>query len=300
MTKTKLFRNQDLQERFDKDGYVKISLLSEKVVDLLADLCQHHFPEEKDDFFSSSYLNDLDRKIEISNAIKNLLLPELKDSFLNYRLIGGAFLIKGKGPKSEMPMHQDWTIVDEEQYLAVNVWIPLTETDLNNGTVEVVPGSHRWKKTLRAPTLPFPFHGHQEKIKKYLKPIPTSKGEVIVINQSLIHYSRPNMSDAIRPAIAACLVSEEASLRLYYKVPEQDKLEVFEQEDDFLLHFENFHESVFERPRLGKSTGTVDYTFVQLNDTEMRTLMGEEVLDTEVEPAPIKTKKSFFQRLFGA
>lgn len=300
MTKARLFKDQTIQERFDKEGYVKIPLLSEEVVDRLADLCQQHFPEERDSFFSSSYLNNLDKKIEISNGIKELLLPELKESFLNYRLIGGAFLIKGKGPKSEMPMHQDWTIVDEKHYVAANVWIPLTETDLNNGTVEVVPGSHRWQNTLRAPTLPFPFHGHQDKIKKYLKPIPTSKGEVIIINQSLIHYSRPNMSDTIRPAIAACLVNEEASLRLYYKVPEQNKLEVFEQEDDFLLHFENFHESIFERPKVGKSVGTLDYTFVQLNDTEMRTLMGEEALDKKVESAPVKTKRSFFQRLFGA
>ena len=289
--KKAIFQNNEYQKQFDRDGFIKIKLFDAETISQLAALCQQHFPNDSEYFFSSSYLNDFEQKQNISNQIIELIRSQFQECFADYRSIGAAFLIKGTGPKSEMPMHQDWTIVDESKFYALNVWIPLLETNEKNGTLEVMKGSHRWLNAKRAPTLPFPFQGHQEKIKQHLSPINTQLGEVVVLNQALIHYSKPNLSEQIRPAITSGIVSKEARLGLYYWDKEKsDGLELFEQEDDFLLKFENFHQSIFEKPKLGKSVGQTSYAIPSVNDQEIDTYLGI---------APTVQKRSFFQRIFG-
>lgn len=290
MTRESIFKDEGLQKDFDKNGFVKIPLLNEKSIDSLKALQKMYFPNDSNRFFSSSYLDDFDLKTSISDKIVNILNPELHQFFNNYRNIGAAFLIKGTGENSEMPMHQDWTIVDETRYYAVNVWIPLVSTNEENGTLELMKGSHNWNNALRAPSLPMSFTGHEEKIKNHLTKIDTELGEAIVLNQATIHYSKPNYSTHLRPAITMGLVNKNATLKFHYWDPDRKKIEVFEQEDDFLLRFENFHQSIYERPMMGKSTGFVDYSIPKISKHEISHLLNE--------PKPANGIKRFFKKLF--
>src|SRR3954467_6517290 len=108
-----IFKNEAQQKQFGEDGFLKITLLTEENVKELLALFTHYFPNPSVDFFSSSYENDFLRKKEISDAIGRIILPNLEKTFTDYTWFGSAFLSKGNGPRSEMPMHQDWTIVDE-------------------------------------------------------------------------------------------------------------------------------------------------------------------------------------------
>lgn len=273
LMKKAIFKDPRLQEQFDTDGFVKVTLLENEDVAYLNTLCQSSFPDPTNHFFSSSYLNDFEKKMSMSNQIITIVEKRAKTVFENYRLIGAAFLIKGCGPNSEMPMHQDWTIVDESQYYAINVWIPLTHANANNGALEVIRGSHLWNKAVRAPTLPFYYDGYQEQLKEKLTMVEASPGEVIVLNQAIIHYSKPNNTNVPRPAITTGMVSQDAKLKLHYWNKEQPKqLEVFDQQDDFLLKFEDFHSSIFERPVLGKSAGILPYDLPNLSEKEFHRL----------------------------
>lgn len=283
-----IFKENQQQAQFEKDGFVKIPLLENHQIEQLQELCVSYFPEVSGVFFSSSYLNDASLKKKISKEIIEIIQDKLAKFFINYRSIGAAFLIKGVGAQSEMPMHQDWTIVDESKFYAANIWIPLTPTDAKNGTIEVMKGSHRWNNALRAPTLPFPFEGHQERIKKELTLIETKPGEVVVLNQALIHYSKPNLSDAIRPAITTGIVSKSAPLVFHYWNKEEKDLEKFEQADDFLLEFTDFHQAIFQRPLQGKSLGSIDYQIPKIDESEL-----EDYLKSSTK------KSSFFNRIFS-
>lgn len=287
--KEPIFKDPEVQRKFDEDGFVKIPLLSEEEVDALAKMRMEYFPEKGSVFFSSSYLDDYDLKMEISNKISEAINSSLAKQCLNYRLIGAAYLIKGIGKHSEMPMHQDWTIVDEQEFYAVNVWIPLTDTNEENGTLELMKGSHKWNEALRAPTLPMSFVGLEGKIKPQLTVVPAKKGEVIILNQATIHYSKPNMTDEIRPAITSGMISEKAPLKFHYWDKEKNQIEEFSQEDDFLLRFENFMEAIYKRPLMGTSQRFFDYTIPRWNENDLNKLTS-----TKAE------KRSFFQRIFGA
>ena len=286
--KEPIFLDAEIQRKFDEDGFVKLSLLNEDEVKVLAKIREDYFPEKGSVFFSSSYLDDYDLKMEISNKISKLIDTSLAKQCSNYRLIGAAFLIKGIGKHSEMPMHQDWTIVDEQKFYAANVWIPLTDTNEENGTLELMKGSHKWNEALRAPTLPMSFVGLEESIKPKLTVVPAKKGEVVILNQATIHYSKPNMTDEIRPAITCGLISQKAPLKFHFWDKERSQIEEFAQEDDFLLRFENFMDAIYKRPLMGTSKQFFDYKIPRWNEQDLNRLTNTRV-----------SKPSFFKRIFS-
>lgn len=285
-----IFKDERVQEQFERDGFVKITLLGEDELQQLTSLREHYFPEKGSTFFSSSYLENFELKTEISDRIKAIIEPKIKEKFINYRLIGAAYLIKGIGPHSEMPMHQDWTIVDEANYYAANVWIPLTDTNEENGTLELMKGSHKWNNALRAPTLPMSFEGLQSKILPELTIVNAKKGEVVILNQATIHYSKPNKTNTIRPAITSGLISANAPLKFHYWDPERNQIEEFTQKDDFLLRFENFMDSIYKRPLMGESKRFFDYEIPRMSEAELNKHLGK---------VPEVKHVSFFQRIFG-
>lgn len=252
-----IFKDEALQKQFETDGFVKISLLDHNDIEALKALFQRYFPNPSSGFFSSSYENDYPLKKEISEAIGKIVLPQLEKNFIDYTWFGSAFLSKGNGARSEMPMHQDWTIVDEAQFVALNIWTPLQDTNEENGTLEVIKGSHRWHSELRAPTLPFYYNGFQQELKQYLTCIPVKATEAIVLNQAVIHYSKPNKTSEIRLALTTGIKSKGAPMLFHYWNKEKpDEIEQFRQEDDFLLRFTDFHQTIFQRPVTGESVGT--------------------------------------------
>lgn len=271
-----IFKSAELQQQFDKEGFVKISLLSDADVVKLKELFAAYFPNPSADFFSSSYENDFELKKEISEAIGKIIAPQLEKTFVNYTWFGSAFLSKGNGSRSEMPMHQDWTIVDETNYVALNIWTPLQDTDNDNGTLEVLKGSHKWHNVLRAPTLPFYYEGYQQQLKEKLTVIPTLATEAVVLNQAVIHYSKANKTNQTRIAITTGIKSKGAPMLFHYwDKNEPGMIEQFKQEDDFLLRFTDFHQAIFKRPQMGESIGKLTFNLRKTNEREVQQLISE-------------------------
>jgi len=291
-----IFKNAQLQKEFDEQGFVKISLLSNEDVIQLQQLFLQYYPDPSSDFYSSSYENDFELKKKISNEIGKIIVKNLENVFENYTWFGSAFLSKGNGSRSEMPMHQDWTIVDEKKYVALNIWTPLQDTDEENGTLEVIKGSHKWHNSLRAPTLPFYYDGYQSKLKDILHPINTKATEAVVLNQAIIHYSKPNKTKDIRIAITTGIKTKDSPMQFHYwDKNSPNEIELFEQDEDFLINFQNFHQSIFQRPVIGKSMGKIPYAVSKpaLEEIEQYTLIKNP--DTVVSTKKVST----IEKLFG-
>lgn len=284
-----IFKNTEQQQQFEQDGFLKINLLTNENILELKELYKKYYPNPSQDFYSSSYDNSFEIKKEMSDAIGKIILPNLENLFIDYTWFGSAFLSKGNGPRSEMPMHQDWTIVDENKFIALNIWTPLQDTNEENGTLEVIKGSHKWHSELRAPTLPFYYNGFQDKLKSKLISIPTKATEAIVLNQAVIHYSKANKTNAIRLAITTGIKSKDAPMIFHYwDKNEPNSIEQFKQEDDFLIRFTNFHKTIFQRPEIGESIGKKPFKLHLANENEINIL---------ASPQSETTSKTFFQKI---
>jgi ectoine hydroxylase-related dioxygenase (phytanoyl-CoA dioxygenase family) len=84
-------------------------------------------------------------------------------------------------------------------------------------------------------------------------------GTAVILNQSVIHYSPDNRSSSVRKAITAGIKSAGAQMYFHYKEPDREELEVREMDDDFLIRFENFAESIMQRPIQGRAIGHIPY-----------------------------------------
>ena len=270
-----IFKDPVLQDKFDKQGFVVAKFLDEAEVIQLDNLFDEIHPVLPDDrgFVSDSYSNDFNFKKNASDRIVAILAKHFERLFINYQPFGASFVYKMPSKNNELGVHQDWTIVDEEKFVALNCWIPLIDVNKENGALHVLPGSQYSKiASVRSPTIPFFFTGSEKDVINSCVPVYVNAGEVIILNQSVIHYSTPNYSDRIRKAITAGVKTKGAPMIFHYKSPE-GKLEKFEMPEDFLLRFENFATSIFEKPK-GKLFATEKFE---------DPILGKEVLTKELK-----------------
>jgi len=155
-----------------------------------------------------------------------------------------------------MPIHQDWTVVDESRFCSVTIWCALQDTDGTNGAMQVIAGSHRFSDALRSPTLDDPFRNLHAELRADLRTVPLRAGEAIIFNQALLHASPPNMGTEPRIAVTYGLIAEEAELLFYHK-NEEGRVEQYAVPDHF---FQEYNTQIGQRPAIGALTDTFDHT----------------------------------------
>jgi ectoine hydroxylase-related dioxygenase (phytanoyl-CoA dioxygenase family) len=100
-----------------------------------------------------------------------------------------------------IPWHQDNTYFPIEPRVSVNAWFALTDTTPENGTLQLVPGSHRSLLPVREdPDWPFTEPAELESIEPIT--VSLSAGECLLFDGGMLHASGPNHSDAPRVGIA--------------------------------------------------------------------------------------------------
>jgi hypothetical protein len=300
-----IFQSAEHQSLFEKQGFIVLDFLNENEVNELNQIFDELHPDfNKSGFYSGSYSADKNYKKSASQEIVRVFSRSYEKYFKDYTPFGGAFLFKVPGVNSDLAMHQDWTIVDEEEHVALNCWIPLNDIHENNGALHIVPGSHYGGyKTLRAPTLPFFFTGNDQLVEQAAIPMYVKAGQAVILNQSVIHFSTPNISTEVRKAITAGVKSKDAQMYFHYKVPEKDELEVFEMDDDFLISFNNFFEDIGKRPYLGKSIGFIPYKNPILEQENLKLTIEQLTLESgfpyKFEQGNTNFFKNIYQKLFS-
>jgi len=264
-----------MQEKLERQGFVIVKFLDEEDVHFLNRFFDELHPNPQGGFMSGSYSSDFKYKKKVSDEIVRVFTKHYERLFVNYQPFGATFLYKLPSLESELSIHQDWTIVDEKKFVALNCWVPLTDIDKTNGALHFIPGSHSNSlEVLRAPTLPFFFTGNDEFMKEQSEPFYVKAGEAVILDQSIVHYSPSNRSGKIRKAITAGVKSKGAPMIFHYcdSQTKEKKVEVFEMQEDFLINFENFYQDIRTRPK-GESKGFIDYDLPKFEKNELKSLV---------------------------
>jgi ectoine hydroxylase-related dioxygenase (phytanoyl-CoA dioxygenase family) len=251
-----VFINSDKQDRFDRNGFLVQPCLTGLLVSQLNQLFEATHPSPQHGFYSSSFSTDNEYLTQVSEGILKIVTPVLTKEFIDYRILGASFLVKYPGANGHMPIHQDWTIVDETKSYSMTMWIPLTQVSELNGAIRVLPGSHRFSNALRGPSLPNVFADVVDEIEKNQCTLHMNAGDGFIFNHALIHSSHLNHSNLPRVAIAVGLVPKESRLVFYHMESDED-MEKFEIPDDFFIQYKN----IGRRPKVGKSLGLVPVEF---------------------------------------
>ena len=242
-----VFNNPDLERQFDIDGAVIVDLFpKEKLADLQALLSKlreegNRHAANVDSSYKLSFFNSSpEYRKHVLEEVGAFFQPMVDVHLNGYEpLIINVF---DKEPGTgEVPIHQNWTFVDESKFTSVSVWIPLIDSSRENGTLEVVKGTHRVLTDYRSPSIPWVFENIREELKeRHLEPLEVKVGQAGIIDDSIIHWSSENDSEQVRTAIQLIMVPREATPIHYYGTGENDdyKLEVFKVDSDFFTRFD--------------------------------------------------------------
>ena len=210
----RIFLDPERQKAFELEGYVKIPLLNETEI---AWFQRAHSSINKPDlnhtFYTSHWSLDIDYRREINDLLKDRLSQKALPLFDDYKSVYSYFLVKHSSKESEVTLHQDWTLVDEENYCGVTIWCPLVDITPEMGPFNVVPKSHQFINCIRGSGIDPPYKDIGRFVEKnFLSEVLVKAGEAIAFDQRILHYSPPNRSDGSRVVLGHVVIPAETSL----------------------------------------------------------------------------------------
>jgi len=212
-----ILKSEALNKSLQDKGYVIVPFLDASEVTNLLNIYQELHPVNPDGFYATTHATDLAFRRKASERIKIVISASIDKTLQKVNALGGAFISKSPNQKGILPLHQDWNIVDEEQYQSYNIWIPLQDVDGHNGAVRVLEGSHNKMKTFRGPNIPSILSNIAEEVQPHMISLHMKSGEALIYNHALWHSSPVNRSEMHRLAVVFGIIPEEAPMMHYYK-----------------------------------------------------------------------------------
>lgn len=254
-------------------GYVILDLLPPQAVSALLAVFAAHEALHRFDFIASVLLPDHGLRASVHDGVAPLLRRHVMPLLPGHRLVLGSFAAKrAAAPMGQMPLHQDCSFTEETRGTGITLWCPLVDVGPENGMLGVVPGSHLLANAQRDAKPLLPLETHAEIEARYLRGLPMRAGQVLVMDNRLVHGSKPNLGNAARPVAAGVAVPADAPLLCCYADENSTPpvTEIYAVPDDFYLRH-----AMCTRPREGTHLATVPRMLEALTSPRMRALLGE-------------------------
>ncbi len=264
-----VFKDTQLQSEFEKEGYIIVDFLDkESAMSLLSRYeeltAQNRKRSDSPTKSHETEISIFNKNKEFTKAVHQEIVKTFAkgtDELLNdYVPIMGNMVYKNPEETRDFSLHQDWRFSDETQHTSINIWCPLVDTNVQNGTLHIIKRSHLFQKnTIRGANIGDASNKISEFIKEHFGTSFSLKvGQAIILNTQLYHFSPPNLSKASRPVALLAMLPKESEMSFYYKNPNTNSggnpIEKYEINSEFMTSF-----NVDEVPRGVKKVGTVDY-----------------------------------------
>lgn len=291
-----VFIDSQTESDFQKQGYVQLPFLSTDEVEELKALFFETLPESGGQITSDELNGDSSHQItydftfidknhaykrRVFEIITERFLPKMNVVLDNYKPIIANFIRK-KSHEGEVPLHQNWAFADEMKCSTVSIWCPLVDSSKANGTLEVVPGSHKLVGKYRGPMVPWELEGiKQDIIENDLVPLETKAGDCVVLDDSIVHYSAVNTTDELRLAIQLiCIPKEEKAIHYHFNISEKSKpkIDILQVDEEFFFQF-----NPWKFPSGAKKIGQLKYNQAALNYNEFKRVMNSARFDLTKE-----------------
>jgi hypothetical protein len=133
----RVFRDEKLQEQFEREGYVIVDFYTPEQCLELEQLYHQLHPKGERGFYPSTFSQDVTYRETVNSEIQRIGGGWMNNNLQDIKTMFGAFIVKYPGPDSAMSVHQDMTLVDETKYTGINIWCPLIDLSDNNGVIQV-------------------------------------------------------------------------------------------------------------------------------------------------------------------
>ena len=294
----RVLKNDQLEKEFQENGYVAIDFLTSEEVQYLKDKFFELLPSsggnitsedsgiDQEITYDFTFIDkNIDFKREVFDIITKKFEPHVNNWLSNYQPIIANYIRK-KSDGGEVPLHQNWAFVDEEKCTSVSIWCPLVDSNEENGTLQVVPKSHKRFGKNRGPMVPWELENIKtDIIENDLVPCNRKAGQAIILDDSIVHYSAINKTEGLRLAIQLILIpKEEKSIHYHLDHQKNNKeIQVLEVDKEFYMEFNPWK----------KPEGIKSIAKIQFNETPI----DREKYLKRFKQAKFDEKKGLFSKL---
>jgi hypothetical protein len=200
-------------------GWSVVDLLDETAVETARRLVDASDLDPDHGFFASPAMAWGPVARDLDERIKALVAPHAARVLPGRRPFMAAITSKGAGSTEVIPFHQDWTYTDERLARVTFLWCPLVDTDEGNGTLRVVPGSHRWSDDIRPSRGQEASLGLEAELAARSVAVPLRAGQALAFDPATFHGSGPNRTGRPRPALTIAFVEDGVQLLHFHESP---------------------------------------------------------------------------------
>jgi hypothetical protein len=239
---TATFEDARIEEEISSNGYVHIpKFLSKDELSYLYNLyLESHEGSDQGTFWNSMMHLPTDKGKEIRKKIISVMQPRFEQVFTEVSMPIIYFVSKSAAPLGSIcPPHRDDSIFDESQNRYRNIWIPLVDTSIDNGTLFVLPKSHKIF-TEQLPTMAkWPYAHFDQSLERQYHAINAKAGDLVVYLDNAIHGSYINSTSVRRPVIHGGIIHKSSSDNVQFHILNNvGEIEIYGVSIDFFINKE--------------------------------------------------------------
>ena len=240
-------QNKVLDKELQEKGFIRIpNLYDSKLIEELKTLYASYHTDHTDRhplFWNS--MNDVPTQqgLELSAKILNIIRPSLIPLLSDFETPVAQFMSKNFGPNTEVNLHRDTTIFEEEKYTYINLWIPLVDATPQTGCLYVVPYSHRVFTYCRLHVFPWHYDYMRQDLNSHLAAVEVNAGDCVIFCDRMLHGSFSNLSAQFRPAVYLGAIAPNAQVSYYYYEEKSNQVRVYAVPGNF------YFEKDFSEPK---------------------------------------------------
>ncbi len=265
-----ILKDEKLNEQLRERGYVTVPFLNKDEVDSLIKVFYDNHKSDINHFYATAHVDDLDFRERMNQEIRKVYNRAIGEYFINCRPLGGSYIVKPVGQQGLLQPHQDWSIVDENYFRSYNIWIPLVDLNEQNGTIYVLPCSHKWVDAkYRHSSIDCVYGKVYDLVWKSMTPLYLKAGEALIYDHAMVHASQANETKDLRLACAYGIIPEEAEMRYYWN--NNGQVEEYASNPTYFMT-----QNIFSGPKGLTKLADVAYDFHQVTTDEFCELAGIE------------------------
>jgi len=273
----RIFTDDSLQAEFDRTGFCRVPMLSAEEAQAMLEGMENLRPSDGFKAIGTGWhITFLDKskeyKQEADKFIRKVFEPHIARHLQGFEILTTNFHIKPPGG-AELNVHQNWPHLTDLTDTTVTVWCPLVSVDEINGTLHVVPGSHKILPHIEGPMAPGYFRDIEKSvIAKNSQAVRLQAGECCVFDDGLLHWSPQNTSDKPRIAVQCLCAPKGAQTVFYHFDPAHpERFEMIEVDHTF--YSQSDISDLVTRPAHWKSLGFVANKNRFINGDEFEDLL---------------------------
>jgi hypothetical protein len=234
------FIDTEVVKCFSNNGFVLIkNFLSSNEIEQLRILFNdcYNYKGEEQGMWNSLYNLPKDFSLNVSQKILGLLIEKLEQTFNSFKCPVASFMVKNPNKNGITDLHRDYSTQDESRFQYRNIWIPLVDTNAENGTLYALKYSHTFFNYPLPMFCKWPYIDHQTALFKVCDIIDAKAGDLVVYADRTLHGSFINQTSTPRPVVHLGLLHPDSELCYYYLDTSTNEVTVYDVPFEFF--FEN-------------------------------------------------------------